>query len=343
MSWISENKTPAAIIGVSLAGAIGLGVLLYGAYSKYDESMTQFNTVNRSLQGLKNAPLAPTQANVDAKNIAVRDYIAKADRLATVLNRLQKPDTPTTDVEFQSKLKTKIAETRQLAAERRVQLPNVFNLAFDNYIAELPKSNAVATELSTYLDGVNELTRLLIESGILRIDLLERDELQSEKDPAAAGAGSAPRPQPKAPAKGAPKKGGPPQRTAAPPKVSERWSVRTVVVVDQAGLQALLSKLASPSETLNIPYFPIVRLVRIENERKEGPPMAQQVSSVPPEGGSTPPVTVAPAPGTNADAIQAAKPAPPDSVVILGNEKLRVFLEIDFVKFLQPQAAATTR
>lgn len=341
MSWITENKTPAAIIGVSAAGAIGLGVLLFSAYSSYDESLQSFNNLNRSLAGLKGGPLAPTPENLAAKNALVTEYTTAVGRLSLVLNKLQKPETPitdTADTEFQSKLKTKIADIRKMAVQKGAQLPAEFNLAFDKYTTELPKSKAVAAQLSTYLDAVDEVVKLLLNSGILRMETLERTELELEKDGAAAPKAQ-PKAQPKALSKG-------PARPAvqAPPKVTERWQVRTVIATDQAALQVLMSKLASPSETLDIPYFPIVRLMRIENERKDGPTTAQ--AAVPNPGAPpTPPTNPTPPAPSGADAgaadvIEAAKPAGRDSVVILGNEKLRVFLEIDLVKFLDAQAAA---
>ncbi|MDZ4286916.1 MAG: Amuc_1100 family pilus-like protein [Prosthecobacter sp.] len=349
MSWISENKIPAAIIGVSAVGAIGLGVMLFSAYSSYDENLQNFGNLNRSLAALKSGSLAPTPENLEKKSALVTDYTTKANQLALVLNRLQKPDAPitdTADTEFQSKLKAKIAAARQLAAERRAQLPAEFNLAFDKYTTELPKSKAVAAQLSTYLDAVDELVKLLLNSGILRMETLERSELDSEKDAPSAKEAAAAKAQPKAPQRpqrAVPGRPGAPAVALAPAKVTERWQVKTVIALDQAALQVIMSKLASPSETPDIPYFPIVRLVRIENERKDGPTTAQAaVPALAPAGGAAAPA----APGGTgvaaaaADVIEPVKPAAPDSVVILGKEKLRAYLEIDLVKFLEAQAAA---
>jgi hypothetical protein len=338
MDWIRENKVPAAIIGVSLAGVIGLGVLLYSSYSSYDEKMQQFGSLNSTIQGLKNGPLAPTQENVNAKNVLVTDYAKKVDQLGRVLVALQKPPTPTTDVEFQSKLKTKIAAIRQHAGNR---LPAVFNLGFDRYISELPASNAVATELSAYLDGVDETVRLLIDSGIERLESLERTELDVEKGAAAPAPAPKAAPKGKANAKGS-AKGGPPPVAAA--KVSERWPLRVMIVTDQAALQTLMSRLASPSETRAIPYFPIVRLVRIENVKKDGP--VRNLASAPVTDGGAAPVAVPGTPqatpqGGNADAIAAAQPAGKDADVLFGDERLLVFLEIDLVRFLESAAAAS--
>jgi hypothetical protein len=331
MSWISENKIPAAIIGVSAVGAIALGVMVFNAYSSYSESLASFETLNGNIATMKRAPLAPTPQNLAAKKALVGDYSAQVNTLARVLVTLQKPDVPITSTEFQAKLKTRIAAVRKLAAERQMQLPPDFNLAFDKYNAELPKSNEVATQLSTYLDAVEATVNLLISSGVRGLDVFERSELPSEKDGPAA-------PPPNQAAKKAPpaKKGAPGARGAAPAaaSVSERYQVRIVATTDQAPLQLLIGKLASPSETPDMPYFPIVRLLRIENERQEGPAVTATLPA-PPVVDPNAPVTPQPAGG--------AKPAQPDSIMILGNERLKVFLEIDLVKFLTAKAPAAAR
>ncbi len=339
MSWIQDNKVPAAILGVSAAGAIGLGYMLFSAYSSYNTSLDQFDTLNNSLASLKSSVLPPTPENVALKQSLVKEFTDSSGKLNLVLKTLQPEEKPTSDTEFQAKLKSQIAEIKKLAAERGVQLPAEFNLAFDRYTGELPKSGEVATQLSGYLDAVNQIIKMLIEAGVARFDLVERSELPSEKDAVAA-----PAPKRTPTPAGRPGAARPPV-AAEPPKLAERRQVRLVLTTDQAALQVLMSKLASPSE---MPYFTVVRLLRIENEKQEGP-LRSEMNIAPPALPTAPdapkielPPGATPAPTSNL--IEAPKPAAPDSVAVLGQEKLRVFLEIDIVKFLTAQApAAGTR
>jgi hypothetical protein len=54
-----------------------------------------------------------------------------------------------------------------------------------------------------------------------------------------------------------------------------------------------------------------------------------------------PAATPAPAaPSASKPAANGVQPAPADSRVVLGKETLRAFLEIDLVKFLNPQTAS---
>lgn len=328
MSWIQQNKVPAAILGVSAAGVAGLGYMLFSAYSSYNSTLENFDTVNGSIAALKSAVLAPTPENLATKQGLVKEFTDASGKLSLVLNTMQAETQPkaTTDTEFQAKLKAKIAESRKMAGERGMGLPAVYNLAFDRYTGELPKSNEVATELSGYLDAVDTLVNTFAKAGVRQVDSLERSELDSEKGEAA---------KPKAPAaKGPAARPGAP---AAAPKLTARRQITTMLTLDQAALQTLLSDLASPS---GMPYFTVVRLLRIENERQEGPLRAETNILAPaPTDGAAAPVP-SPDGSKPAAAPAGAAPAAPDSVAVLGNERLRIYLEIDLVSFVTPQTAA---
>lgn len=318
MSWINENKTSAAILGVTGLGVVGLGAMLFNAWSAAGTAQEEFDTVNTSIANLRSAPLAPTPENLAAKQTLVQDYQKIVGNLSLVLYKLQPEDKPISNTDFQAKLKSRIAEIKKLGGNK---LPAEFNLAFDQYTSELPKSDQVASELSTYLDAVDEVMKLLLASGINSMDMLERSELPSEKglpDKAAANAS------------GKSKSSATRQSQAQPSvNITDRRQLKVVVRADQAALQTLLSKLASPSE---MPFFTVVRLLRIENESQEGPPRVALTSPAIPQGDAA----------SAEGAPKAVQPAPVDSRVVLGKETLRAYLEIDLVKFLNPQTAASS-
>jgi hypothetical protein len=60
MSWIQDNKVPAAILGVTGAGVLGLGVMLFNAWSAASEAQETFDSVNSCLANLNSANIAPT-------------------------------------------------------------------------------------------------------------------------------------------------------------------------------------------------------------------------------------------------------------------------------------------
>lgn len=314
MDWIRENKPLAVIVGIALAASAGLGYLLFNAWSRYEESKQTYLDMGSQIAGLNSAPLAPTEANVTAKKAAVEEYAANVNKLGGALLLLQPQLVPVKDIEFQAKLKTKIAEARKATAVYKMLLPGDFAFGFDEYTKVLPNSAEAAAELSLYLDAMDELVKLLMKCGVSSVDLFERSKLPVE--------------QAAAPAPG----GGNNARFAPVPILSKR-QVSLILTLDQGPLQLLISRLANPSD---MPFFASLRVVRIENERPEGPLRAEvRLPEAPPtEGeGAGGVVTTQPDQAPASDAIKFPNPAPVDSVPVIGEEKLKVQLEIDFLRF----------
>ena len=174
-----------------------------------------------------------------------------------------------------------------------------------------------------------------MKSGVVSLISMERSPLVSEKGDSASSAAQ-PRPSNS--------RGAQARTVAAAPSalnITERRKVQMVVRADQSALQTFLSALASPSE---MPYFSVARLVRIENEAQIGParspsaeaPVSQDVPT--PDAGATNQPDSQPKP-----APAGKQAAPADSRVVLGREILRAYIEIDLVKFLNPQTAAAAR
>ena len=117
----------------------------------------------------------------------------------------------------------------------------------------------------------------------------------------------------------------------------ERRTVELTAVMDQVPLQLLLNQLASPS---GMAFFTVVRNLRIENVGQTGPLRSEVSIPVSQDFG----IDGENAPGDSdedANVIKAAKADPVDSVAVMGNEDLRVYMEIDLVRIV-PQATAST-
>lgn len=342
MDWIRENKTLAAILGLMVFGGIGLAVVLFMTYSGYAGSLERYQAISTGLTSIKSSKLYPSPENVEAKQAAISQYEDAVGSLGAVLLRLQQPVKPMSDTDFQARLKARIAEVKQVA-EGRTELPKDFAFGFDAYTSSLPRSAEAAAELGDYLAAVDEIVKVFIDSGVASITSLERSELSVEK-------GAPPPPPPPPPkkdtrARSTKTKGAKP---APPPKeiakVVERRTVKFNLVIDQGPLQVLMNRLASPSQ---MPFFTVVRLLRIENEKLEGPlrNVPLSVPDEPPESTSSTTSAEAAGQAVKTTVIEPAKPAKKDSVAVMGQENLKVYLEIDLVRFLEPapEAAATTK
>lgn len=327
MDWIRENKPLAVILGVIIAVSAALGYLLFDAWGSYTATKENFIAVSAQVNALKGSPLAPTEANLLAKKALVEEFATTVNKLGTTLLILQPKVQPIKDIEFQAKLKTKVADVRKAAATFKMALPADFAFGFDEYTSSLPKSEAAAAELSGYLDAVDDLVKLFMNSGVEMLDSLERSKLPVET----AGA-----PQPQQ--RNAQQRGAQAQ-VATAGGILEKSQISVVLTLDQGALQLLTSRLTNPSE---MPHFTSLRLVRIENQAQEGPLRAP---AAPPSAAPPPPPPLAPSStastaGEAADAAPVSEdilppaPAPPDSVPLIGQEKLKVRMEIDLVKFL---------
>jgi hypothetical protein len=313
MDWIRENKPLAAILGIIIAGSLALGYLLFDAWSNYTETKDGYLNLGSQVAGLKGSRLAPSEDNVKAKQALVDEYAALVNRLGGALLILQPPVQPIKDIEFQAKLKTKIAEARKAASLSKMQLPSEFAFGFDDYTSGLPKSAAAAAELSNFLDAMDELVKLFMQCGVQSLDLLERSKLAVEQGVAAAtpqgSSGFGMQAQ---------------QQTAS--AILEKRQISVILTLDQGPLQLLISRLANPSD---MPFFTSLRLLRIENERQDGPLRSDVKlpdAPSPDTEGVTPPAA--------SDEIKPPPPAPVDSVPVIGKELLKVRMEIDLIKFL---------
>ena len=310
MDWIRENKPLAAILGVIIVGSLALGYLLFDAWSSYSETRDSYLGLGNQVAGLKGASLAPTDANLQAKRAQVEEYSAMVNRLGGALLILQPPVEPLKDIEFQAKLKAKISDARK-AVKGKMQLPAEFAFGFDEYTAGLPVSAAAATELSGYLDAMDELIKLFLKSGVQSVDLLERSKLPVETQAAPVQQGNA----------------GMQVQTA---NILEIRQISVILTLDQGPLQLLTSRLANPSE---MPFFTSLRLLRIESQRKDGPTRAEVSLPAPTAPGGAGGVAEAPKAAAT-DEIKPPPPAPVDSFPVVGEERLKVRMELDLIKFL---------
>src|SRR6187399_485399 len=105
MNWAQENKTLAGIVGVMVAGGLGLGVWLYMSWAGYSGSMEQWSQTQSRMNSLRGKKTTPNAANVSARDRQLSDYAEKVNQLRGALLAVQKAPTPMSETEFQAKLK----------------------------------------------------------------------------------------------------------------------------------------------------------------------------------------------------------------------------------------------
>ncbi|HSJ03763.1 MAG: Amuc_1100 family pilus-like protein [Verrucomicrobium sp.] len=335
MNWIKENKSLAGILGIMIAGGIGLAAFLFMSYSAYNQSVQDWETANQDANRLKSAKLYPNQDNVDAKEKLVTDYAEKVNLLRSTLldPSVQQAVKPISETEFQAKLKDRANTVKRLAESSQVLLPGDFALGFDEYTGTLPRTPEVAAELNVHLDVMEKMVTALIQSGIKSVDLLERTKLPNEKAAVAVAPPKAKTGKPAASTKKGKGKTIITAEAAAEP-VLDRFPIKLMLTTDQGPFQNLMNTLSNPKK---MPHFLVVRQLRAENEKADGPLKSEIRITRDSALSSEAPAPSAPAAPSGAAAgtqvILAPKAAPKDSITVMGEEKIKLYLEVDYIRF----------
>ena len=337
MDWIRENKVLSAILGVIFLGVGGLGYVLFNSWTNYSNSRQEYADLGAQIAQIKSLSLAPTPQNLQAKKALVEEYADNVNKLGGALFYLQPTIVAVKQADFQTKLKERVIEIKKQAADAKITLPAEFSLGFNEYLGTLPNSDLTATELSGYLDGIEAVVKLMIACKVRSIDLLDRTPLEIEKDAAKADSAQTNRNKPSSPIVSR-------TSTAGPTAIAEKRQVSFIVTLDQGALQSLMSRLANPVDMKVRPdadqsYFASLRLLRVENQIKEGPirrnaPVGSggELENIKPI--ETSKAKAAKEPSAGPVVLSAPPPAPADSVPVIGQELLKAQMEIDLVKFL---------
>lgn len=338
MNWAKENKSLAGIVGIMVVGALGLGAWLYLTWSGYAASMEQWSAADRQIATLRSSKLFPSEANVESREKAVTEYADKVNLLRNALlsEKVQQAVKPMSQTEFQAKLKDRANAMKKLSSTvMSPPLADDFALGFDEYSNTVPRTAEVAAELNVHLDVMEKLVTTIIQAGVTSIDMLERTKLPNES--AAPAPQAAPVTKRPVVSKGKSKSKKPliTAEAAAEP-VLDRYPIKIILTTDQGPFQNVMNTLCHPGK---MPHFLVVRQVRVENTRIDGPSKEEVASrrSKPPQASE--PSAPEPSPAAAAGAprsIAAPKPAAPDAFAIMGQEPIKVYLEVDYIRFRSP-------
>jgi hypothetical protein len=329
MNWIKQNKKLAAILGVMIAGGIGLGVWLYMTWSDFSAQQEEWVALDQKAAKLENSKFTPNAENVKKLGQNLDEYRSKFELLQQVLlsSKLQREIKPISETDFQARLKERTRAVVQKAG-KITELPKDFALGFDEYTASLPPSAEVAAELNVQLDVTEKLVNTLLDAGVKSLDSLERTRLPTER----GGVGKTPAPPPPPPRPvNRNQRNVPVAPTVA--AVVDRYPIKCVFTCDSGPLQNVMNSLANPSVT---PDFLAVRQLHVENEKKEAPTKDEVRQIIQTPGLQAPPSTGEKKVST--EEIPPALPQKRDAAVILGGESIKVYVEVDYLRFRQPKA-----
>jgi hypothetical protein len=320
-----------AVLGV---GTLGLGYLAFSASSTASEAEESFKKAQTELNDLERKPLSRTLENAAKKKELVDAYLKQVAGLNASLAKLQSTAADAADPQaFQKKLQKVATDIANSAKERNIKLPDKFDFGMNKYMSEFASDAAMAGALGAQLDGLNHIVTAAIESGVRSIDSFSREQIAAEKEPAAgsttgstgsaSGSSAAARRRPTPARSGAAVSRTSAKKEAAGPalpedKVIERQAVRMTVTGRNKSITALLEALSNASAEK--PHFVNIRVVRVENQEKNGPPRAVDVreEEIKPEGGGDPYIL--------------------DAAFVVGDQAVRAYIDMDLLRFLPDES-----
>lgn len=309
-----------AVVSVLFLG--GAGFYCFSSSQKYTESKDSWDRRIRTIKALERKDLYPNEANVEQVSTIVEEYDKSVDDLYGSLRQFQKPlDTDMPNTAFQDLVKNKVREFRDFAsgAEFEIEIADgdsLFQMGFDAYASTLP-SNDIVPILDYELKAIYYLLENLVNSGAESMSFFYRDLIPGEV-------------------------GGPEKQEIS---VVHKYPVRLGFRTTHSAFQKFMNKISNDKE-----YFYIIRVLKVQNEQPEGPLKADLSgdSSVPiyenAEGDQADSAKLFEwGYGTLSDAeVEAnAKAAGysasgKDARVLMGQEKLDVFMVVDIVRFIDP-------
>ena len=315
MEALKKNKFLTTYLGVLVGGALILGWFLWSSYSKHKSAREEYDSTLGAVRRSKAARFIRTQRT---SSPARPRSMATPPRSANSTTRSLLIKNRSTNRRTRRSSRTGSPKSSRTSSCRRNSpssapdpLPGAdFDLGMGRYLTEIPRRDTVP-HLEFQLDGIKRLVDIMLTDRVASIDSITRQELpiENETPPPSAAAPSA-----RQPARAA---GG---RTAARPaaagpalpedKVLKRYPFTVRMTGSARSIEDVMNHVASSKE-----HFFATRQLRVENEKKVGPPKGETTAS-------------------SSDPKDKK-----DSTVVLGGEKVTASLDIDLIRFLPPEAA----
>lgn len=278
----------------------GAGFYCFNSYSKFKTADSGYKALQIKAQKLLEADIKPNKKNLEDLNQTVADFEGEVDALHDALKKFEKPLEPVRDQEIPNIVKDYVqrftAQTTQAA--NPVALPDPFAMGMEEYLGSIPPQEA-APILKFQLDSIDHMLRIAVDNGADIIYALSRERTPQEDGKEDA------------------------EKTQLVTKYPVTVSFRTT----HNGLQEFINQVSNDGE-----YFYIIRVVRVDNEMKDGPIKDSNRSNVVVNRDGD--VVVEEEGGTTDDLeVQ-------DAHVIFGQEKLDVTAVIDLCRFPSRKPAA---
>ncbi|MEM9283024.1 MAG: Amuc_1100 family pilus-like protein [Verrucomicrobiota bacterium] len=319
-----NHKIWLIIFGVVAALLVGgSGFYALSNYGKYSDSLSGWEQTVGTIGSLERRVPYPNKENSEALEEEVKAYQTAVDDLYQSLNSFQRElDYELEPTQFQQRVKERVQEFRKLSSEVGLTIEGTegFQLGFDTYSNTIPPKELVPI-LDYELDAIDHLLRTLVDSGMESIKAFERDLIPGEE-------------------------GSIQEHESG---VVHKYPIRISFVGSYDAFQWFINKISNDKE-----FFYIVRFLKVQNQAIEGPQKTTGDGAI--AQGFIHSDTGSPAQfedmqrwgfgdRSEEEVAQAAAAegfvaSQQDARVLMGQERLDVFIVVDIARFLSPQEVA---
>ncbi len=320
MSWIKDNKFLVALGGATLVGMVVLYFVGAQGASSYDTSKENFQAAADEAVQFEKLPIYPKTENANMKGKALDDYRGSLTSLQNDFSAYRPKEIKNiSPQEFTDHLLAANKAVRKAFEDSGTTVPEPFFVGFEEYSKKLAAPGTTGL-LEYQLDSIRTLMIALSKAKPSELKNLHRPALPEERG-SKFNSGNA---------------------------VARPFPLEIVFKGPEKSVRSFLSSLM----TLEDQYV-VIRSLRIENEKKDAPKVAdakfekpaeaapaaadifsgfvlpgEEAPAVPAGGGAEAPAPeAAPAPAPTADSGKIL-------AQVLGSEETMVFLRLDVLEFL---------
>lgn len=316
-----NSKTWLTVFGLVAAIVLGgAGFYAASSYGKYKTALEGWDAKVGTIQTLERKVPYPNEENAEAVENSLKEYQASVLKLSETLKSFQKPlNKELANTQFQQKVKERVEKFREVARTGGLEIDSTteFQLGFDSYANTLPQPELVPI-LDYELESIDHLLRKLVESGGELLSGFQRDAIPGEA-------------------------GGAEKHESG---VVHKYPVRFRFSGTFETFQAFVNSLANDKD-----YFYVLRVLKVKNAATQGALKLAADGSSNFERYENPTTKELATPemvaawsadgASQADVEAKAKAegfvkADQDARVLMGQEKISVFVVIDITRFLGP-------
>jgi hypothetical protein len=308
MNWLQQNRFLGIFFGALAFATILSAYFLLHEKGAADKEQARLETTMNELTRLRGTTPFPNEENLRRAKAQTNSY---RDSLLALENEFESrmfPKPPLQPNEFQAQLRQAATDVIERARASKVQLPEDFNLGFDEYANSLPNGVA-APHLGRQLRAIEWLANTIIDAHVDSLQGLTRSTLPEEK------------PAP-APARAGTRGGKEPKTVKANARIVDSTSIDIRFSGSSAATRRILNQIAAAKEQAYI-----IRTLQVRNQADKGPKRGGTEKLVPVAAVVVPPALAG-----------AARKAPEEEIsFIVGTEHLNVAAKIEVLRFNFPE------